>query len=665
MRALLIVLLGALLTTTTYAEEQKLAAAFAKAIEYHNVVISPDGKHLAVQREAEEGKQLVAIVATDDLSLKGHIPAGSEYSPFNPIWVSDDRLVVQHTQDLSGRNFEAANGELVSYLYNGKRKRDLIRHQAGLLNGRVMSNNRKLSNNLFGYAEVVHKLPHEPNHILISFRAFNYARFAEPDMLYRINVKSGAINRVAEAPSHLATFVLTPQGKPTYAIGLDREALKAGRNHRVLHRLVAGEWQPASFSAADAREFEVLSVRNGVEIYVRMSYADQPDRVYLQNLESGHRQLLFSHKSVNPSAFDFDPKTGELIAVHFDDGYPDIHLVDESHTYAVWYRNLYQRFNGNRVRILSSSDDQKYLVARITGDRVPGQYILVDTVTKKLRYLFNSANWLKPEQLAASQPVSFKARDGTTIHGYLTLPGGSDSHAPLIVNPHGGPYGVRDRWAFNHEVQYLAALGYAVLQINFRGSGGYGWGFMEAGYSSWGTTILNDIIDGTRWALDQEAVGGDRACIVGASFGGYAALMAPIEAAELYRCAVGVVGVYDLELLWTSADIRRTQAGRNYLQRAIGTDEESLRRYSPLHNLDRLGVPVFLAHGKKDWRVDVQHYHRMLKALQARNHPHEAYLAKRDGHGFFSEETRKEYFLRLAKFLKDHHLSIQPVATRQ
>ena len=626
------------------------AQDFAKQKEFHSAVLSPQGDYIAVQRSADEGKRMVAIVSTKDLSLQGHIPAGTKYSPFNPFWANDRRLIVQLTQDRSDTNFEQANGELVAIDFDGKKERRIIQHQQ-FLSSKAKSKNR---NTLHGFAKVVHMLPDEENYVIIRFVAFGTSQIGTRSSLYKIHVVNGKIKRIADAPSYNASFVFSPSGELLYSIGLDAQEAKSGQNRWVTHRYFDEKWQRLKELDVDADALSIVSSANSADVYMSMGYWDKPDRVYRFNLESGDRKLVFAHAEVDPSGFDIDRNTGELIAVHFDAGYPDIHLVDQEHVYSRWYPALLQAFDGNRIRITSSSDDEKLLLLHVSGDKEPGQFHLVDTETKKLRYLFNAASWIDPQQMASTQPITFEARDGLKIYGYLTEPNNNSQSAPLVVMPHGGPYGVRDSWQFDQDVQFLASLGYAVLQINFRGSRGYGWGFEQSGYRKWGTDIQYDIIDGTRWAADLETIDAERICIVGASFGGYSALMAPTIAQDLYKCAVGVVGVYNLELMWKTADIRKTRLGKNYLEKAIGEDPETLRRNSPLYNLDRLSIPVFLAHGEKDWRVDVEHYEQMVKALEENNHPHQAMLLEKEGHGFYNEENRLAYLQKLESFLKKH-----------
>lgn len=623
---------------------------FARRADFHHAVLSPGGDYIAVERSAEEGKKLVAIVSTSDLSLLGHIPAGSDFSPFSPVWANDERLIVRLTRDREDAEFEVANGELISIDYDGGKQRRLIEHQVAISGYR----DTQPLNALHGAASVVHQLPSEKDHVLIRFREFEQGREYRPTV-YRIHVTRGRLQRIADAPTYFASFVFSPSGELLYSIGVDGASMEVGENIWVVHRFDDGDWvQISDLDIGDAVDFEIIASAGDSAVYMNLNYADRPDRVVRYDLASNVSELVFAHAEVDPSGFDFDAQTGELIAVHFEAPYPDIHLVDPDHVYSQWYPALFQAFGGNRVRITSASDDGRLLLVHVSGDREPGQFRLFDTATKDMKYLFNAAPWIDADQMAEMLPVSVEARDGLKLHGFLTLPNGADGAVPLVVMPHGGPYGVRDTWRFNRNVQFLASRGYGVLQINFRGSGGYGLAFREAGYRAWGRAIQHDIIDATQWAASLEQVDPERICIVGSSFGAYSAMMAPMLAPDLYKCAVGLAGVYDLELMWSTADIERTRYGENYLELAIGSDPETLESFSPARNVERLEIPVFLAHGNKDWRADVKHFEKMTRALKDADHPHETLLVKGEGHGFFDEANRTKYLRKLESFLGKH-----------
>jgi dipeptidyl aminopeptidase/acylaminoacyl peptidase len=617
---------------------------FAKPIEYRDAILSPDGKYIAVERAADMGKSLIAVVQTKDLKLLSHIPATYSASPINPRWISNERIVVEMTTGSKRYENEFLSGELDAMDADGGNKRNIVEYQDFVTAGA----NKRL-NTLHGYARVVHTLPGDEEKVMISFWEHGYARSGFRFKLYKLHSITGKIDLVAEAPSYDAYFTLSATGDPLFSFGRDKSV--DDKNIWVSHRYREGKWEKLPVSTLEAEKLVVIAeTDNPSEMIILAIFTNKTSRLYRYNLETDKKEVVFAHPKVDPADYDIDPATNRLIAVHFEDGMPNVHLVDQQHLYSRWYPALFEVFSGKRVKITSATDDGSLLVVHVSGANEPGQFHLFDTKTKKLKYLFNAASWIKPETLSKTETFTMKARDGLELSGYLTLPREAKGPAPLVVLPHGGPQ-VRDWWAYDPEVQFLASRGYAVLQVNFRGSGGFGFGFESAGYGKWGSDIQHDIIDATRWAAQNKSIDGKRICIMGASFGGYSALMSPILEPDLYKCAIGNVGSYDLNLMWSTANIQRYQSGENYLELAIGSDKAVLDKFSPAKRAVELKAPVFLAHGEVDWQVDVKHFYAMEKALKARNHPHETMLIEKGGHGGWSEQNQAEYLRRVEAFL--------------
>lgn len=252
------------------------------------------------------------------------------------------------------------------------------------------------------------------------------------------------------------------------------------------------------------------------------------------------------------------------------------------------------------------------------------------------------------------RPIDLLARDGLRLHGYVSQANGSAGKPlPMVVMPHGGPFGIRDRWGFNEQVQMLANAGYVVLQVNFRGSGGYGMKFAEAGAQQWGGTMQDDVTDATRWAIAQGIADPKRICVYGGSYGAYAALMGVAKEPGLYRCAIGYVGVYDLPTMHSHGDIQQRGSGETYLREWIG-EPAALGAVSPNRIADRIKVPVFLAAGGEDERTPIEHTKMMEQALRRAGVPVETLYYPNEGHGFYVEANRKEYYTRLLAFLSRH-----------
>ncbi|MEO1204378.1 MAG: S9 family peptidase, partial [Pseudomonadota bacterium] len=297
-----------------------------------------------------------------------------------------------------------------------------------------------------------------------------------------------------------------------------------------------------------------------------------------------------------------------------------------------------------------SADERRYIVLA-TGDTEPGMYLIGDRDARSLDLLAYRYRGLPSAKMAAKQRIEYEARDGLAIEGFLTLPQDSDGkELPAIVFPHGGPISF-DGGGFDYWTQYFASRGFAVLQMNFRGSAGYGYDFLKAGLANWGLEMQNDVEDGTRWLIGEGIADPDRICIVGASYGGYAALMEATRNGGLYRCAVSFAGVTDVAYLVKS---QRRYTISEIVEQQVGSNLRDLRRRSPLHLSEQIDVPVLLAHGTEDRSVQFAHGERMHRALD-KGGKTVTFLELDGGDHYLSNQThRLEFFAAMDSFLGEH-----------
>lgn len=371
---------------------------------------------------------------------------------------------------------------------------------------------------------------------------------------------------------------------------------------------------------------------------------------------TGRKEMVFHEPSVDIDSPTFDADR-RLAAIRYSKHYPEYHYLDADAPLTETHRAIRAAFPGEDLRLTSLTEDGARGVALVYGDRFPATFYLVDFETDRVVELFQSRPWLSKDDLSPMEPVELKTRDATTVHALLTTPSGwsEDDPLPLIVLVHGGPHGVRDHWGFDTEAQLFASRGFAVLQVNFRGSGGYGKEFLHAGYGRWGREMQDDVTDATRWAVAAGIADPDRICIYGASYGGYAALTGAFREPDLYRCAVGYVGVYDLEMMFKRGDIPGRRAGINYLKAVIGEDVDELRARSPAHNAARIKAAVMLVHGGRDQRVPIAQSESLRRALKAAGNPVEVWhVEPREGHGFGNQDNRREMYTKMLAFYDQH-----------
>lgn len=365
---------------------------------------------------------------------------------------------------------------------------------------------------------------------------------------------------------------------------------------------------------------------------------------------------VFDHPEVDVTSV-LVASDGRLEAVTYEDDRPRIKWMRED--LAELQRTIDGVFAGKSNRIAGRSRDGDRVLVWSGGAHDPGIYYIFTRSARRMEPFASPYDRLQDHSFAEVRPVSYQSRDGLTIRGYLTLPPGRPERGlPLIVMPHGGPF-IRDSWAFDPQVQFLASRGYAVLQPNYRGSTGYGREFVERGYGQWGTGMIDDMGDGVEWLAREGIADPARVCIMGGSYGGYAALWAPIRDPQRYRCSIAFAAVTDLRAI-LRYDARRFTApryARAWRQKVQGEDRADLSLVSPLQQAARLKVPALIAHGEKDQIVPPSHSRDMVRALTRAGSRVESVFYPEAGHGFGRPEDSIDFLRRVEAFLAAHNPS--------
>lgn len=628
---------------TSFAEDWESLFDFA---QYQNAKISPDGKHLAVAFNLQN-KTMLVFLKREDMSKVGAFRFGDKYQVGSYSWVNNERVVIQMVEQVPWSEQPLFYGELYAVNLDGSRPKLIY----GVNAGESSTGSRlKKKKSTRGWGSVIDDLPEDEKHVLI--KSVPMSKTGEGlASVFLLNVYSGVIKKdYGTAPIPFARFVTDPAGKIKAVVGTDKN------NENQVYIKKNGDWDkvPSNIITNDAR---ILTISpSGKYLYT----FDNPNQdftgLFKLNMDDYSYKAVYTDKKVDVTYAELTADNRQAYALRVDDGYPNYLIINKKVDEAKVFKDLLQSFPFSKVNITSKSDDGNYYVVMVSSDIDPGSLYLYDRKKNSIGLLFRFKPKTKNFNFLQSEPIQVKASDGTIINGYFTQAKGVDKNtpAPVVVKVHGGPHGPRDYWGFSRSVQYLALNGFSVLQVNFRGSGGYGEKFEVDGHRVWGSKIQSDIHDSYQWLVKNKKAVAGNACIMGASFGGYSAIQSATLYPDTYKCAVANAGIYDLELMFEEGDIRAKRLGRSYLKRVLGTDEAALKSMSPVNYVEKIKVPLLLAHGKDDERAPFEHVERLQAALDKANKPYEWYAIEKEGHGFYNPENQKAYMKKVVSFLGQH-----------
>ena len=472
---------------------------------------------------------------------------------------------------------------------------------------------------------------------------------------YRLNIITGELTMLAENPGNIMGWMTDHKGKLRIAIASD------GVNTTYLYRNTEEE------------EFKPVLTTNFKETVSPVIFTFDNEMVFaLSNLgrdklalikfdiaKGKESEIIFETEEVDLSGLVFSKKDKKLLAVNWYTDKRKDHYFDQE--YEAMMNKLENKLPGVEVRLVSENKAEDKFMIRTFSDKTRGEYYFYDKETDDLTLLAELSPWIKAENMCEMKSISYTSRDGLTIQGYLTLPKGyKPEKLPVVVNPHGGPW-ARDNWGFNPEVQFLANNGYAVLQMNFRGSTGFGKAFWEASFKQWGKTMQDDISDGVQWLIDEGIADPDKIAIYGGSYGGYATLAGLCFSPELYAAGVDYVGVSNLFTFMNTIP-PYWKLFLDMLYEMVGnpvTDSLLLAEASPVFHVDKIKAPLFVAQGANDPRVNIDESDQIVNALKERGIDVEYMVKDNEGHGFHNEENRFDFYKAMIVFL-DKHLKPLP-----
>jgi dipeptidyl aminopeptidase/acylaminoacyl peptidase len=592
---------------------------------------SPDGKYLSYREKDENGKRHIYVKETSTGKVTRAIEEKEELVR-GYGWVNNERLV--YAMDQGGDE----NYHIYAVDLDGTNLKDLTPIEG------VRAN-------------ILELVKDDKDHIIVSMNKNNPQVF-EP---YRVNVRTGAMEQL---------YTNEDIANPIMGYNFDKDG-----NLRGFVKLRDGVDQDIYYGSAEDG-FKILKSLSWKDNFGILEFAyttPNPDDAYvLTNLETDKAEIvlydlkqdktlerLFSHKEYDAGGMGTSRKRNWEIDYYTYEGSKQ-EIIPVSDSFKDLHQRITQEFPGMQYSIPDVTDEEDKLLIFIQSDRLYGTYYLYDVKTDEISELYNLMPQLKDEDMAEMRPISFKSRDGITIHGYITLPKAAleGQKVPVIVNPHGGPQGIRDSWGFNPEAQLFASRGYATLQVNFRISGGYGREFLESGFKQIGRKAMDDVEDGLQYVVDQGWVDADKAAIYGGSHGGYAVLRGLTKTPDLYACGVDYVGVSNLFTFMKTIP----PYWKPYLKiiKEIWYDEDIpeekaiMEEVSPVYQIDKIEKPLFVAQGANDPRVNIDESDQIVEALRKKGFD-VPYMVKYDeGHGFGKEENSIHLYKSMMGFFAKH-----------
>lgn len=611
---------------------------FARLPEYSLPVLSPTGEYLAaaVPRGDQTG---IAIIRLSDMKATAAF-SESRVHVSRIWWVAPERVLMTFDESSGALARPTPTGKLMAMNFDGSGRKRLHGFDGGATMADVIAARTKVA-----------------DEILVSLNSlYQLVDGRMIPQVHKLNTRTGRSFGVADSPvSGFTYFLADHEGELRYAVGQDEKLVDRTFVRNPGARQPTRQWSEFGTSAHERSVVPLEFSRTGDKAYLRAR--DGTDKYCLNELDvvTKASRALACHPKGDLAEVYFSSDRDVPIAAVFEPGVPEVQWINPEHPDTKLLKALSASFPGQVVAPTSWSDDGSRLVFSVRSDRNPGEFYLYDRKAGSARFLMARRQWIDPAKMAEVKPLVVRTRGGDEVHALLTLPPGkAPQKLPMVVMPHGGPIGPRDDWGWHPDAQFMANRGYAVLQVNFHGSGGYGYRHLEAGRETWGTLMIDDITDAVRATIAAGTTDPQRICIYGGSYGGYAALMSSAREPEIYRCAIGYVGVYDLAKLKRDTDIQQFKQGRTFMDRYIGDDPKLLAEQSPINHLDKLKAPVFIVHGEDDPRAPFNQAKLLRAELDKRKHPYEWMAKANEGHGFYALDNRIELYEKMEDFLGRH-----------
>lgn len=492
--------------------------------------------------------------------------------------------------------------------------------------------------------QIVQKDKHHPNSLLIALNKDN------PQLhdVYRLDLSSGTLDKVAENPGNIVGWVSDANLSVRAAVAAqpDGSMHLLYREHAESPWETLMEWEMEDSLNSSPSHFS----KEGSVLYLLNSKGANATQLTAFDLNTREEKVLAADEQYDISGVFVDGDTYTVQAANFNRARSEWEILDPAIAKDFAFLTAYNR--GDFTLINRDNDNTTWLVA-FEFDNAPAEYYVYHRGEQTLEFLFVHNSALADYTLAEMEPMSYTTRDGLTVHGYITYPVGLErQNLPMVLYVHGGPWW-RDEWGYDPNAQWLANRGYVCLQVNYRGSTGYGKTFLNAGDREWGGKMHDDLIDAVNWAVQHGGVDPERVAIYGGSYGGYAALVGATFTPDTFRCAIDMVGPSSLITLIESFPPYWSSMLNNFKKRVGDPDTEAefLKSRSPLYKVDQIQIPLFIAQGANDPRVTQQEADQIVKVLQEKGLDYQYQLFEDEGHGLAKPENRMTFFAAVEPFL--------------
>jgi len=634
----------ALLTSGSAIAQQNIPiTSFNQMPAVQQPSVSPDGKNIAVITNQGDNTQISVLPYDDPRSIKTLLALGGDKYRIESIdWANNERLIVKVTQPFKADGIPLRTTHLYSASIDGKSVFELNKR----------SKEKGNWNFYRARPELLNLLPKEKDHILVTIRDKRDGYYSS---VFKVNVNSGDFRKYLPNKNKITGWYFNRLGEVLMAQGTD-DNYKTDIAYYYTRKDTKSDW--TLVKKVESYENSTFSPKlyepETDSIIVVSDHKLKKDALWRYFIKSGKYELMGEapgELDISGPIWRRSADVYSIIGFRYTDNFEQRVYFDEKDSgFRQQVRDIFTKNNLSAFFYSSDEAQQRFIVSAISDNKAP-QFFLFDRAKNKLSPWYGQYPALGKVQLARVTPFEFTARDKMKLNGYITLPDGV-KNPPLVLFPHGGPYGVRDYQYFDPFVQLIASRGYAVLQVNYRGSGGFGNLHLTKGYGEWGKAMQTDLMDAVNWVEKNKLADVNNACIGGISYGGYAALAAGYQTPKQFKCIVSIAGVGDMDAqinFW-----KRRSSGKSYIKNAVNESGDSMDPISPQFHASKFEVPVLLIHGKVDTRVSYRQSENMYDALRKADKDVELKLFKYGTHNLNDAANRKQAMKLMVDFLDKH-----------